>query len=148
MKVSTFFTVQEQKEIVLAIKEAELNTSGEIRVHIGNYCKEEPLEHAIKVFNSLEMYKTVQRNGVLIYIAIKSKKFAIIGDEGINKLIPSDFWESTKKIMHDCFVHGEFAEGIVRAVIRVGEQLKQFFPYQSDDINELPDDISFENNNI
>lgn len=147
MKASALFTIQEQQEIVSAIQEAELNTSGEIRIHIGSYCKEEPMEYAIKIFNLLEMYKTEQRNGVLIYIAIKSKKFAIIGDEGINNLIPSNFWESTKQIMSDYFAHGEFVEGIARAVAKVGEQLKQFFPYQSGDKNELSNDISFENNN-
>ncbi len=89
------------------------------------------------------MEVTALRNGVLIYVALADKKFAIIGDEGINKAVPDDFWESTKELMLHKFKNNEIAEGISVGIIEAGKQLKKYFPYQSDDINELPDDIVF-----
>ena len=138
-----FFTQEQQEDIRQAIIDAELDTSGEIRVHIENDCKGEVLDRALFFFHKLGMEKTAGRNGVLIYLAVKDKKFAIIGDEGIHKAVPDNFWDQIKDNMLKHFKVGQFAEGLTEAITEAGKQLKAFFPYQSDDVNELPDDISF-----
>lgn len=137
------FTEKEKQQIVSAIKEAEKNTSGEIRVHIERKCKEDVLDHAAFMFESLEMHKTKQRNGVLIYLAYEDKQLAILGDAGINQKVPQNFWEDVKNLMVDNFKKGNFAEGLSEGIIKSGEQLKTHFPYQKDDVNELTDEISF-----
>ena len=98
MDLKEFISLADNEKIVAAIKEAELNTSGEIRVHIESTCKSNPYDRAVYIFNYLKMYKTVARNGVLIYVAVKSQKFAIIGDEGINNAVPDDFWDKIKRM--------------------------------------------------
>ncbi|MBL4593289.1 MAG: TPM domain-containing protein [Flavobacteriales bacterium] len=137
------FTDQQQQQIVAAIKEAELNTSGEIKVHIERKCKEDVLDHAAFMFDQLEMQKTELRNGVLIYLAVEDKKLAILGDAGINLKVAKDFWNSTKDFMITKFKDGKFTDGLAGGIKLAGEQLKAHFPYQSDDVNELSDDISF-----
>lgn len=134
---------EDKENIRLAVQEAELNTSGEIRVHIESRCKINELDRAAHVFAILKMHKTELRNGVLIYIAFKDKKFAIIGDGGINAVVPENFWDEIKEQMKLDFSEGNFATGIIKAIKTSGEKLKEFFPHQADDINELPDDISF-----
>ncbi len=131
------------EQIVSAIREAEKNTSGEIRVHAEFHCKVEPMQRAIEVFNELEMHKTAARNGVLIYVAITDHVFAIIGDEGINKVVGDNFWCEAKDEMLVHFKRNEIAEGICKGVLLTGEKLKAFFPYSNDDKNELSDEISF-----
>ncbi len=143
MTSRTFFSKEEQQDIVAAIKEAELNTSGEIRVHIENHCKEEALERAAEVFYDLKMNQTAARNGILFYLAVKDRKFAIIGDEGINKNVEHDFWNDIKDEMITMFKENKFAEGLIAGILKCGKRLKEYFPYQSDDINELSDEISF-----
>lgn len=143
MTASSYFSKEQQAQIVSAIKEAEMNTSGEVRVHIESKCNEDVLDHAAWLFNYLKMDKTEHRNGVLIYLAVESKKFAIIGDRGINAVVPADFWDSTKELMRSHFAQGRFTEGISAAVLSAGEHLKAFFPHQSNDVNELSDEISF-----
>ena len=143
MDARKFFTSEQQHEIVEAIRQAEANTSGEIRVHIENHCRGDIMDRSAMVFNILKMNETAERNGVLIYLAIKDKKFSIIGDEGINKMVEHDFWNDVKDMMAGHFRSGNFTEGIIQGVLRVGEKLKTFFPHKSDDINELSDDISF-----
>jgi len=143
MNAKKFFSTEQQRQIVDAIKAAELNTSGEIRVHVENHCKGDILDRSAVVFNMLKMDKTAARNGVLIYLAVEDKKFSIIGDEGINKMVEHDFWNDIKDEMAKHFREGDFTGGVVNGILRVGEKLKTFFPYQSDDVNELPDDISF-----
>ncbi|WP_342646054.1 TPM domain-containing protein [Mucilaginibacter sp. CSA2-8R] len=137
------FNEDEQQRIRQAIERAEKSTSGEIRICIENTCAEEPLTRAAGYFNKLEMDKTKHRNGVLIYLATKDRKFAIIGDSGINQVVPADFWDSTKEAMLDCFKKGDVIQGIVTGIDRAGRQLKQYFPHQAGDTNELPDDIAF-----
>ena len=144
--VSNFFTTDQKQQIISAIKDAELNTSGEIRVHIENHCKRDVLDRAAAVFASLKMYKTKLRNSVLFYLAIKDHKFAILGDGGINAVVPGDFWDNIKEMMQDKFKEDEFTAGLSSGIKMTGEQLKAHFPYQSDDINELDDDISFGEN--
>ena len=137
------FTQEQQQQIVAAVKEAELNTSGEIKVHIDRKCKEDVLDRAAYIFDKLEMQKTDLRNGVLIYLAVADKKLAILGDAGINTKVPEDFWDTTRDFMINHFKEGKFTEGLAGGIKLAGEQLKAHFPYQSDDVNELSDDISF-----
>ncbi len=137
------FTEDQQQQIVAAIKEAELNTSGEIKVHIERKCKEDVLDHAAFMFDKLEMQKTELRNGVLIYLAVEDRKLAILGDAGINLKVPNDFWDSTRDLMVENFKQGKFTEGLAGGIKLAGNQLKEHYPYESDDVNELSDDISF-----
>lgn len=138
------FTEQQQKQVQDAIAQAELNTSGEIRVHIDKRCKEEPMKMAIAVFEKLGMHKTEQRNAVLFYLAMDDKKLAILGDKGINEAVPSNFWDEIRDLMVSHFKKGEFTEGLSKGIVMAGEQLKSAFPYQSDDKNELSNEITFE----
>ena len=138
-----FFSDAQKKDIVEAIKTAELNTSGEVRVHIESTCKGDVLDRAAEVFAKLEMHKTALRNGVLIYLAIETRTFAIIGDTGINQVVPAGFWDSTKDMMISHFKTGDYAQGLIQGILKAGDQLKKHFENQDDDINELPDDISF-----
>jgi uncharacterized membrane protein len=143
MKASDFFTAQQKTEIVEAIKTAEHETSGEIRVHIELKCKGDVLDRAAKVFAMLKMHKTQLRNGILFYLAVENQKFAVIGDAGINKVVHPEFWKSIKDAMEEFFKQGKFTEGLVHGILSAGEQLKAFFRYEIDDVNELSDDISF-----
>ena len=143
MKVKDFIGDKGKALIEQAIKEAELNTSGEIRVHLESKCSGDPVLRAVYIFNYLKMYNTQARNGVLVYVAVQSRKFAIIGDAGINAVVPEDFWDGIKERMRLHFAAGNYVEGLVEAVRESGVSLKKYFPYQSDDINEQPDEISF-----
>ena len=143
MQAKTFFTVEQQTSIVSAIAEAEKNTSGEIRVHLENKCSADVLDRAAQVFAKLHMHKTKERNGVLFYLATEDHKFAILGDAGVNAKTGPDFWDTIKAGMAEDFSKGNFTEGLVNGIIKAGEQLKVHFPYQSDDVNELPNEISF-----
>ncbi len=140
---SNFFTQQQQEAIRQAIMNAELDTSGEIRVHIENTCKDDVLDRALAVFNKLGMEKTASRNGVLIYLAVKNRKFAIIGDEGIHAAVTEAFWDSIRNRMLNHFREDRFTEGLIEAITETGKQLKSYFPHQTDDVNELSDEISF-----
>lgn len=146
MSVENFFSEEEKKQITNAIASAELNTSGEIRLHVEGRCKIDVLDRAAYVFGKLNMHETVQRNGVLFYLAVYDRKFAILGDAGINKLVPANFWDEIKETMLTFFKEGRFADGLSKGILMAGEQLKVNFPYQNDDVNELSDDISFEKN--
>lgn len=141
-KLKDFLSKKDEEEIIAAINEAEKSTSGEIRVHIEAHTDEDHFEHALKVFQQLEMHKTKQRNGVLIYIAVNDHQFVILGDEGINARVPNDFWESTKDVMQSHFRNRAFKEGIIAGILETGEELKSHFPYQEDDQDELSNEIS------
>ncbi len=136
---------EEDQRVVEAIRQAERNTSGEIKVHIDNRCRGDVEERSLEVFNKLKLNETKQRNGVLIYLAVKDRKFAILGDEGINKVVENGFWNDVKDLMQRCFKEGQFVEGLEQGIQRCGEKLKTYFPYQTDDTNEIPDDISYGN---
>ncbi len=139
-----FLTAEEQEKILAAIARAENRTSGEIRLHVEGKCPTDaPLDHAKELFSRLEMDKTEQRNGVLIYLATASHRFAILGDEGIDRVVPDDFWGDVKDLMAARFQEGDFSGGLVEGIARVGEKLDEFFPWQTDDVNELSDEISF-----
>lgn len=143
MKSKLLFNEAAQEKIVAAIKEAESKTSGEIRVHIESYCKGDVLDRAAAVFAKLEMHKTEQRSGVLFYLATEDRKFAILGDVGINQKVPADFWTNIKDQMANKFRNGEFAEGLANGILMAGEQLQKHFPKSADNPNELSDDISW-----
>jgi len=142
-KAVDFFNETQKTQIVEAIKTAELNTSGEVRVHIESVCNGDVLDRASQVFAKLEMHKTALRNGVLIYLAIETRTFAIIGDSGVNSVVPAGFWDGTKDLMISYFKTGDYATGLIQGILKAGEQLKAHFAYQDNDVNELPDDISF-----
>lgn len=140
---ATFFTDEQKKAIRVAIVRAELNTSGEIRVHVDEHCKGEVMEQAAKIFHKLRMHITEQRNAVLFYLAVKDKKFAILGDEGLDRKVPPGFWNAIRDKMESHFKEGRFAEGLIAGVTDAGLQLKEHFPRMDDDRNELSNDVTF-----
>lgn len=139
-----FFSRSEERLIVDAIRIAELNTSGEIRVHFSKRIVNDVMKDAQESFEKLKMHKTDRRNGVLIYIVPREKQFAIIGDEGFHKIAGDDFWKSVKDRMQHLFLEGRFAEGMTSGIHEVGVILKQHFPREENDKNELKDEISYD----
>jgi len=140
-----FFSKDEETTIVEAIRRAELATSGEIRVHVEVGAEGPAISVAERVFRQLGMNETADRNGVLILLEVDRREFAIIGDEGIDRVVSEDFWDTERDVMQQHFRRGEFTRGIELAIEQVGAKLKKFFPYQTDDVNELPDEISYGN---
>ena len=140
-----FFSEEEGRQIVAAIQAAENDTSGEIRIHLANKVKKGKniMEQAAKVFQRLGMDDTELRNGVLIFFAVEDHRFAILADQGINKVVPEGFWDEIVRNMSTKFKEKQFLVGLTEGIHAIGQQLKQYFPYQSDDTNELPDEISF-----
>lgn len=141
-KIENFLTPFEEKEIIAAICEAELNTSGEIRVHIEAHCTINAYDRATEVFDFLHMNNTKNSNGVLIYVAVKDRTLVILGDKGINDLVAPGFWESTKDSIIAHFKNGNIGQGLKDGILKAGQQLKQHFPYSKRDSNELHDTIS------
>jgi uncharacterized membrane protein len=146
MQASAFFTPDDRIRIEQAIREAELNTSGEIRVHVETSFTGELLDRAATVFARLGMHKTALRNGVLFYMAIQKRQFAVIGDAGINQVVPGNFWDEIKSMLEVHFRNSQFAEGLAQGIVMAGEQLKKHFPYRINDLDELPNQISTEEN--
>lgn len=144
MKQKEFsLTPKQEKKIIRAIREAERNTSGEIRVHIDANASENHFETSVSVFNSLKMNETKHRNGVLFHVSPKDHNFTVIGDVGIDAVTPDDFWDEIKNVVITKFKKGKYSKGLVTGISMAGEALKVHFPYQSDDQNELPDEISW-----
>ncbi len=141
-KVEEFLSANEEQGIVSAIRTAENNTSGEIRVHIESTSKKDHYERALEVFHLLKMDNTKDANAVLIYVAVNDKKFVIYGDTGINKVVPKDFWNSTKDVMQNHFKNNNFKQGIVDGVLKAGNELQVHFPWKIDDKDELSNKIS------
>ena len=141
-KIERFLSANDDEEIIEAIRTAEQNTSGEIRIHIEETSKNAVQDRALELFHHLKMDNTKLQNGVLIYVAIADKSFAIYGDKGINDVVATNFWDSTKDIMQTHFKNGHFKQGLIDGVLKAGEQLKKYFPWHTDDENELPDEIS------
>ncbi|MCG5644587.1 TPM domain-containing protein [Flavobacteriaceae bacterium LSUCC0859] len=143
MKIIELFTKEEESAIVAAIVAAEKHTSGEIRVHIEASRKgKETIDRAVEVFQELEMHQTQARNGVLFYLAYEDHAFSIFGDQGINEKVPPGFWDSTRDLMQEAFRRSAFAEGLIAGIGEAGRALKDYFPYESNDKNELDDSIS------
>ncbi|MCE1200793.1 MAG: TPM domain-containing protein [Bacteroidia bacterium] len=138
-----FFTPEQKRQIVEAIQKAEHATSGEIRVHLEEYCSGDVLDRAAYLFETLGMSQTAARNGVLIYLAVKDRKFAIVGDAGINAVVEEHYWEDVKHMLAEHFKRGEYISGLTKAIERTGNKLKKHFPFQVNDVNELSDEISF-----
>jgi len=138
-------TPEQEATLVAAIRQAEITTSGEIRVHLEDTCPTpEPLDRAAQVFAELGMHRTAQRNGVLFYLAWQTRQFAVIGDSGINSAVPDDFWEITKETVLHYFRSHDYVMGLDKGIRLVGEQLRRYFPYDAaTDRNELDDSISF-----
>ena len=134
---------KERQQILATIAAAEQNTSGEIRLFVEDVCGENVLDRAAYIFDKLGMKKTKERNGVLFYLAFESHQFAILGDAGIHAIVKDDFWHEIKAKMTNYFTEGEFVKGLTIGIEMTGKALKTHFPYQSNDKNELSDDIVF-----
>lgn len=141
-KVEDFLTKSDEAKVVEAIRLAEKNTSGEIRVHLEKKTSIAPITRAVEVFHELKMNQTKLRNGVIIYVAVKSKQFAIYGDQGINDKVSDDFWNCTKDIMISHFKEGNNVKALVEGIENAGQQLKKHFPFEDDDTDELSNEIS------
>lgn len=143
--MSYFLSIEDRQKIIEAIQKAEQNCSGEVRVHFDRRCKGDVLEAAAQTFARLDMQRTKLRNGILFYVAYRDRKFAVIGDLGINQRVPNDFWNQICEMLEQYFKSGDYVGGLCKGIELCGDQLKTYFPHQSDDVNELPDDISFGN---
>lgn len=143
MGASNFFTAEQKQALLEAIQSAEKDTSGEIRIHLEKNCSEDVLDRAAFLFEKLKMHETMLRNGVLFYLSVADRKFAILGDAGINAVTPENFWDEIKEAVLANFKEGKFAEGLSLGIQMTGTALKQHFPYKADDINELSDTISY-----
>jgi uncharacterized membrane protein len=143
MRPSKFFTREQKARILNAIRNAEGNTSGEIRVHVERICLGEPTDRAAYLFEKLGMHKTNLRNGVLFYMSCDDHKIAILGDAGINAAVPENFWDNTLEMVTARFREGDFTGGLEAGITNAGIHLKDHFPHRHDDVNELPDEISF-----
>ena len=141
-EVGSFLSAEEEQEIVKAILEAERDTSGEIRVHIESASQQDHFKRAEQLFHQLKMDNTKESNGVLLYVNIHDHRFVILGDKGIDKVVPEGFWNSTRDIIQDHFIHQNFKQGIVEGIRKAGIELKTHFPWRPDDTNELSDEIS------
>jgi uncharacterized membrane protein len=142
-KAKDFFTKEQREDIRQAILNAELDTSGEIRVHIESTCTGDVLDRAATIFDKMGMQKTDLRNGVLFYVAVKNRRFAVIGDTGINAVVPEEFWDDLKNMLLNHFRENNFTEGLIKGIEKIGDRLKMNFPYKEGDVNELSDEISF-----
>lgn len=138
-----FFSEQEQKQIQAAIEEAESHTSGEIRLHLENFCSGNEVNVASRIFTAIGMHKTRDRNGVLIYIATLSHKIAVIGDKGIHEKLGTPYWEKLVENLITEFKAKHRSEALVTCITDLGKQLSTYFPRAGDDRNELTNDISF-----
>ncbi len=141
MKASEYFTDARLAELDKAIKAAEKATSGEVRLYVEDKCEEDVMDRAAFLFGELKMHKTELRNGVLFYLAMQDKKFAILGDGGINAKVEPDFWDRIKAEMLSRFKEEKFSEGLQKGIAMAGEALSMHFPYQKGDVNELSDEI-------
>jgi uncharacterized membrane protein len=139
-----FFSPEEQRLIVNAIREAERATSGEVRVFVESRCSYvDAIDRALELFTEMGMHATAERNGVLVYVAIKDHQLAVLGDEGIHRKVGADYWRTEVQKMLRDFNREDYAKGIAGCVKDIGEALKAHFPYASNDRNELSDEIEF-----
>ncbi len=142
--MAKFLSKEQEESIVESIREAEKETSGEIRVHIEKKCKAEtPIERAKEVFTELKMHETELRNGVIVYVAWKDHKVAIWGDQGIHEKVGQHFWEEELKLILDYFKKEDYETGLSEVILQIGQKLKENFPYKKDDENELSNQISY-----
>jgi uncharacterized membrane protein len=144
MQTKAFLNTLDHERIVKAIAQAEACSRAEVRVHVSNQAVDDPQKAAAAQFEKLGMTRTAERNGVLIYVAPRSRKFAILGDSGIHQSCGQSFWQDVAAAMEADFRAGRFTEGIVKGVARAGEALGTHFPRREGvcDINELKDEVS------
>lgn len=144
-KQKEFFTPAEKQQVVEAIQKAEQRTSGEVRVFVESRCRYvDSIDRAAELFFQLGMDKTEERNGTIIYVAVKDRQAAVFGDQGIHQKVGQQYWEEEVNKMMACFKQANLANGLVQCVSDIGEALYQHFPYDhKTDKNELPDDIVF-----
>ena len=140
--IENFLTAVDEQEVIAAIVQAEQHTSGEIRVHLESSCSNHSEERTLEIFHALNMHATQKRNAVLIYVAVVDHEFTIYGDEGINAVVPSDFWDATKDIIEGYFKQGQFKNGLINGIKNIGLELKSHFPWDANDKNELTNTIS------
>jgi uncharacterized membrane protein len=139
-----FFDAAERASIVAAIRTAEKQTSGEVRVYIESRCRfVDPIDRAAEIFFRLKMEHTADRNAVLVYVAMKDRQLAIFGDQGIYEKTGKEYWNEEVRKMLAAFSANNYKEGLIKIITDIGEALHQHFPYQREDKNELPDDIVF-----
>ena len=144
--MAKFLSKEQEQSIVESIKEAEKETTGEIRVHIEKKCKaESPIDRAKEVFAELKMHETELRSGVIVYVAWKDHKVAIWGDQGIHEKVGQEFWEEELELILNYFKKDDYETGLSEVILQIGQKLKEFFPYQKDDVNELSNQISYNN---
>ncbi len=137
-----FFSKLDSDRIVEAIAEAEKKSSGQVRVHVTHRKPENLEQRAERRFEKLGMTRTAHRNGVLIYIAPKLRRFRILGDTGVHEKCGDEFWKETAAEMEEHFRRGEFTEGVVKGVQKAGDLLALHFPLAASDVNELPDEVT------
>lgn len=144
-KPVNYFSEEEKQLIVRAIEQAERRTSGEVRIYIESHCRNnDPVLRARELFQELKMDQTAIRNGVLVYLAMKDRKLAVYGDEGIHQKVGDVFWNATVKNMLEHFNKNNFTAGITQIIHEIGEALVTHFPYdEKGDSNELSDEIVF-----
>lgn len=143
LTAAEFLTEAERARVAQAVGEAELRTSGEIRVHIEDHIEEDVLQHAAFVFEELGMQRTKDRNGVLVYVSVGDRQVAVIGDKGINDHVPPRFWNDVLAVMQLHFAAGRRADGLCEAVRMVGEKLRDLHPWHGEDRDELSNEVSF-----
>jgi uncharacterized membrane protein len=142
-KIEDFLSAEDETSIINAIRKAENNTSGEIRIHLEHSLKgNDAFDRATEVFDFLHMNNTKHSNGVLIYVAVSDRTLVIMGDKGINDVVPPQFWERTKDIIITHFKNNNIAKGLEEGVLNAGKQLQKYFPKRQGDVNELGDTIS------
>lgn len=137
------FNKEACQRITEAITEAESHTSGEVHVHVARHCKPQVMDSAIEAFDTLGMQRTKLRNGVLFFFATKDRRFAVIGDKGINDIVGQGFWDDVVATISSAFANGDPIDGICQSILLCGQKLKEYFPHEEDDKNELPDEVSF-----
>lgn len=144
-KKKEFFTRQEKERVIAAVRNAEQKTSGEVRVFIESRCRYiDAIDRAQEIFFNLEMDKTVERNAVLLYLAVNDRQVAVFGDKGIHEKVGQQYWNEEVNKMIASFRHNQITDGIVDCVNDIGDALHHYFPYNSStDKNELPDEIVF-----
>lgn len=134
----------DQQRLLDKIARIEKRSSGEVRIHVTNRPVKDPLQAARKTFTSLGMSGTMRRNGVLVFLSLPSRKFAIVGDEGIDRVTPPDYWDALRDAMAEHFAAGSYTEGLLGVLEHVEAVLVEHFPYEAGDVDELPDEISYE----
>jgi uncharacterized membrane protein len=135
---------EEQNRLLDKIARIEKHSSGEVRIHVTDRKVKDPLEAARRTFTSLGMAATRRRNGVLVFLSLPSRRFAIVGDEGIDRVTPAEYWETLRDGLAGRFATGEYCEGLLEILDRVEAVLVQHFPYERGDVDELSDELSYE----